>query len=42
MGHIPIWYVAKKTAEHRFDGKGQFDQSKVPTWDAIEGRELIA
>jgi len=37
-----MWYVAKKTDEHRFDGEGQFDQGKVPTWDAIEGKELIA
>ncbi|KAF1852211.1 uncharacterized protein K460DRAFT_274212, partial [Cucurbitaria berberidis CBS 394.84] len=37
-----MWYVAKKTAEHRFDGQGQFDQGKVPTWDAIERKELVA
>jgi len=37
-----MWYVAKKATDHRFDGEGQFDQSKVPTWDAIEGKELIA
>jgi len=37
-----MWYVEKKATEHRFDGEGQFDQSKVPTWDAIEGKELIA
>ena len=36
-----MWYVAKKAAEHRFDGQGQFDQGKVPTWDAIEGKELV-
>ena len=37
-----MWYVAKKAADHRFDGEGQFDQSKVPTWDALEGKEVIA
>jgi hypothetical protein len=37
-----LWYVAKKAAEHRFDGEGEFDLGKVPTWDAIEGKELIA
>lgn len=37
-----MWYVAKKAAEHRFDGEGHFDQGKVLTWDAIEGKELIA
>ncbi|KAF1993982.1 hypothetical protein P154DRAFT_625054 [Amniculicola lignicola CBS 123094] len=37
-----MWYIAKKAAEHRFDGQGQFDLSKVPTWDAIEGKELVA
>ncbi|MCJ1386463.1 hypothetical protein MMC17_009589 [Xylographa soralifera] len=36
-----MWYVAKKVAEHRFDGQGQFDQGKIPTWDGIEGKELI-
>ncbi|RMZ67768.1 hypothetical protein GMOD_00010404 [Pyrenophora seminiperda CCB06] len=37
-----MWYVAKKAAEHRFDGQGEFDTSKVPMWDAMEGRELVA
>jgi len=37
-----MWYVAKKAAEHRFDGQGQFDSGKVPTWDAIEGKELVS
>lgn len=30
-----MWYVAKKAAEHRFDGEEQFDQGKVPTWELI-------
>lgn len=37
-----VWYVAKKAADHRFDGEGEFDIGKVPTWDAIEGKELVA
>ena len=37
-----MWYVAKKAAEHRFDGLGTFDQSKIPTWDATESKELVA
>jgi len=37
-----MWYVKKKADEHRFDGSGEFDQSKVPTWDALEGKEVIA
>ncbi|KAF9693545.1 hypothetical protein EKO04_008470 [Ascochyta lentis] len=37
-----MWYVAKKAADHRFDGQGQFDQSRVATWDAIERKELVA
>lgn len=42
VGDTVIWYVAKKAADHRFDGQGQFDQGKVATWDAIEGKELVA
>ncbi len=35
-------YVAKKAAEHRFDGKAQFDSRVVLTWDAaITGKKLI-
>jgi hypothetical protein len=37
-----MWYIAKKTAEHRFDGQAQFDQSKVATWDAMDGEEVTA
>jgi hypothetical protein len=36
-----MWYVAKKATDHRFDGQGQFDQGKIATWDAIEGKELV-
>lgn len=34
-------FIGRKKSEHRFDGQGDFDGSKVPTWDLIEGRELI-
>lgn len=34
-------YVEGKKAQHRFDGKGNFDMSKVATWDMLEGMELI-
>ncbi|KAB8346211.1 hypothetical protein FH972_023256 [Carpinus fangiana] len=37
-------FVQKKKDEHRFDGKaeqGKFDSMKVPTWSALEGRELV-
>jgi hypothetical protein len=36
-----MWYVEKKKAEHRFDGKGNYDSSKAPTWDLLERRETI-
>jgi hypothetical protein len=36
-----MWYVAKKAADHRFDGQRQFDQGKIATWDAIDGKELV-
>lgn len=39
-----MWYVEKKAAEHRFDGKaetGQFDTSKVATYDLLEGKETM-
>jgi hypothetical protein len=34
-------YVEGKKAEHRFDGKGNFDMQEVATWDLLEGKELI-
>lgn len=33
-------YVKKKAAEHRFDGEGQFDETKVATWDEMEGKKI--
>lgn len=38
-----MWYVEKKAAEHRFDGKaepGRFDTAEVPTYDMLSCREL--
>ena len=36
-----MWYVEKKKAEHRFDGLGNFDMSRAPTYDLLEGKETI-
>lgn len=36
-----LWYAKKKVDEHRFDGKGEYDQSKVPIWDALEEKEVV-
>ncbi|ORY68352.1 uncharacterized protein BCR38DRAFT_481834 [Pseudomassariella vexata] len=36
-----LWYVQHKEAEHRFDGRaqpGQFDNTKVPTYDLVDKR----
>jgi hypothetical protein len=34
-------YTQKKKDQHRFDGKGEFDTSRVPTFDLIQGTETI-
>jgi hypothetical protein len=34
-------YCQKKKDQHRFDGKGSFDTSRVPTFDLIQGTETI-
>ncbi|KAH8586530.1 hypothetical protein B0O99DRAFT_656801 [Bisporella sp. PMI_857] len=34
-------YVQQKKDEHRFDGMGDFDMSKPPTYDLLEGKETI-
>lgn len=36
-----MWYVEQKKAAHRFDGLGEFNQSRVATWDMLSGEELI-
>ncbi|KAK0390716.1 hypothetical protein NLU13_0219 [Sarocladium strictum] len=38
---VAMWYIEKKKAAHRFDGKGDYDQRKAATWDMIEGIERI-
>lgn len=38
-----MWYIEKKKAAHRFDGEVQSGPAKPPpTWDMLEGKELIA
>jgi hypothetical protein len=34
-------FCQKKKDQHRFDGKGSFDASRVPTFDLIQGTETI-
>ncbi|PLB44812.1 hypothetical protein P170DRAFT_367189 [Aspergillus steynii IBT 23096] len=34
-------YCQMKRDQHRFDGKGSFDIQTVPTFDLIEGREIV-
>lgn len=36
-----MWYIEHKKASHRFDGQGQYDQSRAATWDMMSGQELI-
>ncbi|KAG9234215.1 hypothetical protein BJ875DRAFT_496045 [Amylocarpus encephaloides] len=33
------WFVELKKSQHRFDGQGNWDMTKVPTYDVLEGRE---
>ncbi|KAK4575033.1 hypothetical protein LTR86_000883 [Recurvomyces mirabilis] len=37
-----MWYVGKKKAEHRFDGQASFDGTRVPTYDLLQGKEVVA
>jgi hypothetical protein len=44
LSETALWYVQKKTEEHRFDGQappGQFNIRLVPTWSVAEGQELV-
>ncbi|KAI9700031.1 MAG: hypothetical protein M1836_002565 [Candelina mexicana] len=34
-------YIQRKKDQHRFDGRGHFDTSKVPTYDLIEQKETV-
>ncbi|GAB0137719.1 hypothetical protein EsDP_00005975 [Epichloe bromicola] len=38
---VAMWYVEQKKAAHRFDGQGDYDQSKAATWDMLEGIERV-
>ena len=35
-------YCQEKRDQHRFDGSGNFDLSRAPTYSLLEGRETIA
>lgn len=44
LSQIALWYVRKKTEEHRFDGlapRGQFSDREVATYSVADGRETI-
>ncbi|KAK5701339.1 hypothetical protein LTR17_022669 [Elasticomyces elasticus] len=34
-------YVQQKIVQHRYDGKADFDQRQVATWDLLEGKEAM-
>lgn len=34
-------YCQRKKDQHRFDGQGNFDMRKVPTYDLMERKEII-
>ncbi|GAB1212609.1 hypothetical protein ATERTT37_001753 [Aspergillus terreus] len=34
-------YCQRKKDQYRFDGQGQFDKDKVPTYDLMERKETI-
>ncbi|KAL4948775.1 hypothetical protein BDW69DRAFT_198613 [Aspergillus filifer] len=36
-----IGYCQHKTGQHRFDGRGNFDMTKVPTYDLMQLKEMI-
>ena len=42
MRDTAMWYVAKKRAEHRFDGSVPYDSKVAPTWDMLEGKEVFS
>ena len=35
------WFVELKKSQHRFDGQGDWNMMKVPTYDVLEGRETM-
>lgn len=38
---VAMDYCQRKKDQHRFDGQGNFDMRKVPTYDLIERKETI-
>lgn len=36
-----IAYCERKKDEHRFDGQGSYDSTKIPTYDLIERKEMV-
>jgi len=36
-----MWYIQQKKAEHRFDGKGNFNMKYAATYDLLDGKETI-
>ena len=34
-------FCENKKAQHRFDGKGNFDMTKIATYDLMESKEII-
>ena len=40
--NVAIAYCQRKTDQRRFDGKGNFDMRKAPTYDLLQQREIIA
>lgn len=37
-----MWYVNAKKSIHRFDGTVKYDWTKVPTWDMLQGVEIVS
>lgn len=36
-----MWYIERKKAGHRFDGRVHHDMKKAATWDMLESTELV-
>lgn len=41
VGDRAMEYCRRKKNEHRFDGQGSYDPGKAPTYDLVEGKEMI-
>ncbi|KAJ5199848.1 hypothetical protein N7491_009355 [Penicillium cf. griseofulvum] len=40
--NIAMAYCQRKQEQHRFDGRGNFDMKRAPTYDLLEQRETVA